>query len=141
MKAFCRRHKDVLALGLVLLLYAVLLRVLAITCPIKHLFGISCPGCGMTRAWLAAVRLDFVVALQFHPLWWTLPLFALAFLFFRHKKVRWALRTTLLCFILLFFAVYFYRLLFTPSPVVEFAPQTGRIAEALRRLQTVFSAM
>ena len=39
-------------------------------CPIKLIFGINCPGCGMTRAFSAALRLDFKTAFQFHPLFW-----------------------------------------------------------------------
>ena len=30
-----------------------------IGCPVKFFTGISCPGCGMTRAWEAAFSLDF----------------------------------------------------------------------------------
>lgn len=49
-------------------------------CPIKFLTGISCPGCGMTRAWLAAFHLRFDLALAYHPLFWLLPIaFALAY--------------------------------------------------------------
>jgi hypothetical protein len=38
------------------------------SCPTAYLFGLPCPGCGLTRATLAAVRGDFRSALQFHPL-------------------------------------------------------------------------
>ena len=33
----------------------ILLYVTGIGCPIKFWTGVSCPGCGMTRAWLAAL--------------------------------------------------------------------------------------
>ena len=37
-------------------------------------------GCGMTRAWLAALRLDFAAAFAYHPLFWVVPIaFVLAF--------------------------------------------------------------
>lgn len=46
-------------------------------CPIRHLTGIPCPGCGMGRAWLAALRLDFGQAFAYHPMFWAVPLVAL----------------------------------------------------------------
>lgn len=42
-------------------------------CPIKYLSGISCPGCGMTRALFACLRFRFADALRYHPLIVLLP--------------------------------------------------------------------
>lgn len=39
-------------------------------CPIRWLFGIPCPGCGLTRACLSALQLDFPAAFTYHPLFW-----------------------------------------------------------------------
>lgn len=56
------------------------LYLLDIGCIFRLMTGIPCPGCGMTRAWLAALRLDFVVAFAYHPLFWVVPIaFVLAF--------------------------------------------------------------
>ena len=41
---------------------------LVIGCPVYRVFGWSCPGCGMSRAFLAALRLDFSAAFSYHPL-------------------------------------------------------------------------
>jgi len=38
------------------------------SCPTAYVFGIPCPGCGLTRATLALLRGDFHAALHFHPL-------------------------------------------------------------------------
>ena len=38
------------------------------TCLVRLAVGIPCPACGLTRAVLAAARLDFAGALRFHPL-------------------------------------------------------------------------
>lgn len=43
-------------------------------CLWQRLFSVPCPGCGMTRAWLAVLRLDFSAALSFHPMFWSVPL-------------------------------------------------------------------
>lgn len=37
-------------------------------CPIKYLTGVPCPGCGLSRALAALLRLDFWTALRFHPM-------------------------------------------------------------------------
>lgn len=54
------------------LLTAVLLISLIIAfsvgCPIRWATHLPCPGCGITRACLAAFRLDFVDAFHYHPL-------------------------------------------------------------------------
>lgn len=56
------------------------LYLLDIGCVFRLMTGIPCPGCGMTRAWLAALRLDFSAAIAYHPLFWVVPIaFVLAF--------------------------------------------------------------
>ncbi len=42
--------------------------VLLYHCPFRALFGVACPGCGMTRALLSAVFSDFKTAFAYHPL-------------------------------------------------------------------------
>ena len=37
-------------------------------CPIAELFGVPCPGCGLTRALLALARGDVAGAVRLHPL-------------------------------------------------------------------------
>ena len=40
-----------------------------VPCPIKHVTGISCAGCGMSRAFASALTLNFAEAFRYHPLW------------------------------------------------------------------------
>ena len=42
-------------------------------CPLQHFTGIPCPGCGMSRALFALLRLDFGAALRCHPMIYVLP--------------------------------------------------------------------
>ena len=39
-----------------------------VLCPFRFITGLSCPGCGMTRACMAAVRGHWVESLSYHPL-------------------------------------------------------------------------
>lgn len=54
-------------------------------CPIRFLTGISCPGCGMSRALGALLRLDFASAFEMHPLVFLLP--AAAVVYFLKKLI------------------------------------------------------
>lgn len=48
---------------------------LPIFCPFKFVTGIPCPGCGMTRAFLAMAEADFVSAFRHNP--FSIPFFVL----------------------------------------------------------------
>lgn len=50
-------------------------------CPFRRILGIPCPFCGMTRAVLSALRLDFAAAFHYHPLFFLAPLLGLCILF------------------------------------------------------------
>ena len=65
MKRFFKRHK-----GLLMRIGVLLLIVLFYHCPFRWIFGMDCPGCGMTRALLSALKLDFQAAFSYHPLFW-----------------------------------------------------------------------
>lgn len=79
-------------LGVVALLYTS-----GISCLYQHLFGVCCPGCGMTRALLAALRLDFKTAFSYHPMFWSVPLLYLYFWLDNGIFLRRSWNTILLC--------------------------------------------
>ena len=62
------------------LLIVVMLRFFGITCIYLALFHLPCPGCGITRALLAALRLDFSTAFSYHPMFLAVPVMYLSFL-------------------------------------------------------------
>lgn len=53
---------------------------LKMPCLLRMITGIPCPSCGMTRAWLACFRLELGAAFTYHPMFWGIPVLALAFL-------------------------------------------------------------
>lgn len=105
-------------------LFYVLIEAMGITCPILFLTGISCAGCGMSRAWMALLCGDLAGAFTFHPLFW-LPVPAAALLFFRQRipgrVFRWGIGAV--CMLLL--VVYLVRLFAMNDPVVVFHPSQG----------------
>lgn len=47
---------------------ALLIFVVDVYCPLETIFGIPCPGCGMSTALYYVLRLDFATAIYFHPM-------------------------------------------------------------------------
>ena len=60
--------RRALLFAAILALSCLVLYVTGIGCLCRALTGIPCPGCGMTRAWLAAFGLDLRAAFAYHPL-------------------------------------------------------------------------
>lgn len=74
-----------------------LLWLFQIPCIYRYLFSIPCPGCGMTRAMLAALRLDFAEAFSYHPMFWSIPVLYLYLLLDGGLfRVRWLDRAFLI---------------------------------------------
>lgn len=122
MKATWKRD---LGAGAVIVGFYAVLFLLDVTCPIKFVTGISCPGCGMTRAWLSLLLGRPLRALHYHPLVW-LPPVALAIYLFRGKLPRQTVRSSLAALGALFCIVYLIRLFTGCAPdVVAFAPKKG----------------
>lgn len=105
-----------LAAGMVLLL--------DVGCIFRRVTGIPCPGCGMTRAHLAALRLDFKAAFFYHPLW-PLPIPLLALEVFKPRwfaeKRRWKMILSVLLLIAAL-GIYAVRMIlfFPDTPPMEY---------------------
>lgn len=79
----------------------ILLYVTGIGCPIKFWTGVSCPGCGMTRAWLAALSGHLDLAMAYHPLFWIVPLIVVTALFRERIPRRLYVVTLIVCMVAL----------------------------------------
>ena len=84
---------------------------LELPCVIRFLTGWICPGCGMSRAWLALLHLDLAAAFYYHPMFWSVPVLALYVLYdgvlFQNRHLNnWILGAILggfsLCYIIRF---------------------------------------
>lgn len=79
-------------------------------CPTQFLTGISCPGCGMSRAAISLIHLDYSQAFYYNPCVFILPL-AVILYFFRNKIENVKLkRCLLILFFIVYISVYIYRL-------------------------------
>lgn len=126
------KKQDLAALAVIAALYAAL-HFAGFGCPIKALTGVSCAGCGMTRAWLSALSGDWAAAFCYHPLFWMVVPGVLVFVF--HKRLPRRLVTVLAWTAgIAFVAVYAVRLADPTDNVVVFAPETGLLHRILRLL-------
>lgn len=76
-----------LAVAAVTLVLGTLLLSQVYHCPFLWFTGIPCPGCGMTRAFLALVQGDFLAAFGYHPL------FLLVLVYAGILLISWAARS------------------------------------------------
>lgn len=98
-------------------------------CPVRLCTGIPCPGCGLSRAYLALLRGDPAGAFTFHPMFWAVPLILLCcFLYSRKQK-----RSYLALAILLgtgFVVLWLIRLI-SGDPLTVPEPQKGLFFRSL----------
>ena len=62
-----RLLEDAMIFGGVFAAAILMYLIFGVNCPTKFFFKLDCPFCGMTRAHLAALRLDFKAAFGYHP--------------------------------------------------------------------------
>lgn len=122
------KKRDLKGIMIIGLLY-LLIEAVGMTCPIKFLTGISCAGCGMSRAWLALLGRDVPLAFSFHPLL-LLPIPAILLLVFRKKLPRRVFVLILGSMAAAFLAVYVLRMLDPADNVVVFRPREGIVWRA-----------
>ena len=73
--------KQKIIIAIIYLIIVSIFYIFDLPCVFVKIFGVYCPGCGMTRAIISALQFDFVSAFKFHPMFFTIP-FILAYLFF-----------------------------------------------------------
>ena len=107
---------------LTVLLYIAFMTITGIGCPIRWFTGISCPGCGMSRAFISLLRLDFAAAFRYHPMIGSekTP---------RRRKLK---KFFLAVVIIMFFFVWIFRI-FHEDSVVRIDPANGVMIKYLKR--------
>lgn len=124
------RKELICAVTAVVVLYTAM-ESIGITCPIKFITGISCAGCGMSRAWLAFLRLDMAKAFEYHPLF-LLPPIAVIVLLCKYKINIKIYKIIIFTIILMFAIVYICRLIWSGDDVVVFEPQNNILFRIIR---------
>ncbi|MBP3802996.1 MAG: DUF2752 domain-containing protein [Oribacterium sp.] len=132
---------DIEAFCVIAGFYLFLQMVLGIGCPVKFLTGVSDAGCGMSRAWLSVLHLDFAGAFYYHPLW-MLPAPAVFVILFKKRIPDKTYRLLVICFVAAFLMVYGYRMFFMPDQdIVVFRPWEGFIWRSIETIAIVIKSL
>ena len=124
------RKELICAVTAVVVLYTAM-ELIGITCPIKFITGISCAGCGMSRAWMAFLHLDIAKAFTFHPLFWLVPIAVIVLLCKSKINIK-IYKIIIFTIIIMFAIVYICRLIWSGDDVVAFEPQNNILFRIIR---------
>ena len=124
------RKELICAVTAVVVLYTAM-ESIGITCPIKFITGISCAGCGMSRAWIAFLQLDMAKAFEYHPLFWLPPITVIVLLCKSKINIK-IYKIIIFTIILMFAIVYICRLIWSGDDIVVFEPQNNILFRIIR---------
>ena len=127
-----RRIEVITSVAAVVVLY-VILESFGVTCPIKYITGISCAGCGMSRAWMAFLQLDIAKAFAYHPLFWLVPIAVIVLLCKSKINIKFY-KIFMFTIAGAFVIVYLYRMFIGDGNVVVFEPQNNILFRIIRQL-------
>lgn len=125
--------KEYIKFGLTIALIYIFFSVLGIGCPIKFVTGISCPGCGMTRAWISLFNMDIQGAFYYHPLFFLPTIYLLLFVF--KNKISYKIFICLITLgIFSFLTTYILRILNPRDIVVDINIDNGFVYSLLKKI-------
>ena len=126
------RIEVITSVTAVVVLY-VILESFGVTCPIKYITGISCAGCGMSRAWIALLHFNIHEAFMYHPLFF-LPPVVVIFMLLKYKINIKFYKIFMFTMAGAFVIVYLYRMFIGTGDIVVFEPQNNILFRIIRKL-------
>lgn len=126
------RIEVITSVAAVVVLY-VILESFGVTCPIKYITGISCAGCGMSRAWIALLHFNIHEAFMYHPLFFLPPVVVIVMLLKSKINIKFY-KIFMFTIAGAFVIVYLYRMFIGDGNVVVFEPQNNIVFRIIRKL-------
>ena len=125
-----RRIEVITSVAAVVVLY-VILESFGVTCPIKYITGISCAGCGMSRAWISLLHFNIHDAFMYHPLFFLPPVVVIVMLLKSKINIK-IYKIIIFTIIIMFAIVYMCRLIWSGDDVVVFEPENNILFRIIR---------
>jgi hypothetical protein len=126
------RIEVITSVTAVVVLY-VILESFGVTCPIKYITGISCAGCGMSRAWIALLHFNIHEAFMYHPLFFLPPVVVIVMLLKSKINIK-SYKIFMFTMAGAFVIVYLYRMFIGTGDIVVFEPQNNILFRIIRKL-------
>lgn len=126
------RIEVITSVTAVVVLY-VILESFGVTCPIKYITGISCAGCGMSRAWISLLHFNIHDAFMYHPLFFLPPVVVIVMLFKSKINIKFY-KIFMFTMTGAFVIVYLYRMFIGTGDIVVFEPQNNILFRIIRKL-------
>lgn len=126
------RIEVITSVAAVVVLY-VILESFGVTCPIKYITGISCAGCGMSRAWIALLHFNIHEAFMYHPLFFLPPVVVIVMLLKSKINTKFY-KIFMFTMVGAFVIVYLYRMFIGTGDIVVFEPQNNILFRIIRKL-------
>ena len=117
------RIEVITSVAAVVVLY-VILESFGVTCPIKYITGISCAGCGMSRAWISLLHFNIHDAFMYHPLFFLPPVVVIVMLLKSKINIK-IYKIFMFTMAGAFVIVYLYRMFIGTGDIVVFEPQNN----------------
>ena len=126
------RIEVITSVAAVVVLY-VILESFGVTCPIKYITGISCAGCGMSRAWIALLHFNIHEAFMYHRLFFLPPVVVIVMLLKSKINIKFY-KIFMFTMAGAFVIVYLYRMFIGTGDIVVFEPQNNILFRIIRKL-------
>ena len=124
------RKELICAATAVVVLYTAM-ESIGITCPIKFITGISCAGCGMSRAWISLLHFNIHDAFMYHPLFFLPPVVVIVMILKSKINIK-IYKIIIFTIIIMFAIVYMCRLIWSGDDVVVFEPENNILFRIIR---------
>ena len=111
----------------------VILESFGVTCPIKYITGISCAGCGMSRAWISLLHFNIHDAFMYHPLFFLPPVVVIVMLLKSKINIK-IYKIFMFTIVAAFVIVYMYRMIWGEGDIVVFKPRDSIIWRIIKSL-------
>ena len=89
-------------------------------CIVKIVFGIPCPGCGLSRAFFSLLRFDFIGAFYYNPIIFIIPTILFFIVFYDIPWIKKLCSKFSIIILIFIIAIYILRFIFIfPNPPMD----------------------